>query len=324
MPSRLDEIYNQQEKLRKENQSHLRQKADQTQRLAELTAEEKKLTEKIARFKEKITSRQIVEARTPSVDVSQLILDKEQFEDKINLLQKELDPLKQKFSRLKIDSSAIDSKIEVLIHGKKEHTQNFILAEQQQSKVQLTSIKVKNEQQRNKKIKAQVDKQKRIFNNLQSFLKSLNIIEQIALNYSPLADSEPSIPPEVSEEISQLIISAKRDYDTAQTKFDPNTLTPFLIDANRAYRNAITAFIQLTDEIPDSLLNEEFSNQVLTLMNKGLDLNARHLNAVNSMLSKLKKGVEIAPLASFSNEIREYFDKNLSILRVTGLVLSTD
>lgn len=324
MPSRLDEIYNQQEKLRKDTQSHLKQKASQTQRLAEFTAEEKKLTEKIARLKEKISSGNIVEARTPSVDVSQLILDKEQFEDKINLLQKELDPLKQKLSRLKIDRSSIDSKIEVLIQEKKEHTQNIIVAQQQQSKVQRTSIKVKNEQQRNKKIKAQVDRQKSIFNNLQSFLKSLDIIEQISLNYPPLADSEPSIPPEVSEEISQLIISVKRDYDTAHTKFDPNTLTPFLIDADRAYRNAITAFIQLTDEIPDSLLDEEFSNQVLTLVSKGLDLNTRHLNAVNSMLSKLEKGVEIAPLASFSNEIREYFDKNLSILRLTGLVLSTD
>ena len=60
------------------------------------------------------------------------------------------------------------------------------------------------------------------------------------------------------------------------------------------------------------------------LVSKGLDLNTRHLNAVNSMLSKLEKGVEIAPLASFSNEVREYFSKNLSILRIAGSVLPTD
>ncbi|MFX0181524.1 MAG: hypothetical protein ACFE95_00480 [Candidatus Hodarchaeota archaeon] len=324
MPSRQDEIYNLQEKLRKETQSHLKQKADQTRRLTELTAEEKNLSEHIVNLKEKITSGNIVEAKTPSVDVSQLLLDKEQYEDKINLLQKELDLLKQKLSSLKIDSNAIDSKIEAMIHEKQEHTQYILDAEQQQSKVQRTSIKVKNEQQRNMKVKAQVTKQKRIYNNLQSFLKSLNLIEQIILNNSSLTDSKPSKSPDVSEEISQLIISAKQDFDTAQTKFDPNTLTPFLIDADRAYRNAITAFIHLTDEIQDSLLDEDFNNQVLTLVNKGLDLNTRHLNAVNSMLSKLEKGVEIAPLASFSNEIHEYFNKNLSILRITGLVPFVD
>jgi hypothetical protein len=39
------------------------------------------------------------------------------------------------------------------------------------------------------------------------------------------------------------------------------------------------------------------------------------------MLSKLEKGVEIAPLASFANEVKIYFSENLAYFRVTGFLL---
>jgi hypothetical protein len=64
------------------------------------------------------------------------------------------------------------------------------------------------------------------------------------------------------------------------------------------------------------LVNEDFNHQIFTIVDLGLQLNTRHLTAVETMLSKLEKGVEIAPLASFSNEIKDYFDENLTLLRL--------
>ncbi|MFX0149925.1 MAG: hypothetical protein ACFFAJ_04030 [Candidatus Hodarchaeota archaeon] len=324
MSSRPDDIINLRESLKRETQSHLKQKAAQSRKLANLAAEETELSEKIAFLNEMIESGNTTRIETSLIDISHLLQNKNQILDEINSLEKELDLLKKELTRLKIELSSIDSRIDFLKQEKNEHAQSVISAQRQQSKVQLANIKVKNEQQRNKKFQIQVDNQKRILNNLKSFLRSFDLIEHIILNYSPLAESEATLSPEVSDEILQLIISAKSSFDAAQTKFDSNAVIPFLIDADQAYKNAIAAFVKLTDEIPNSLLENEFENQVLTLVSKGLDLNTRHLNAVNTMLSKLEKGVEIAPLASFSNEVRDYFIKNLTILRITGSLLTTD
>ena len=134
------------------------------------------------------------------------------------------------------------------------------------------------------------------------------------------SDNEP-LPPNLTEEVYKHIIQSKNGFDEAQTKFDPNNLVPFLVDANESYQKIVAAFIELCENIPNSLLEQDFSEQVLTLVNKGLILNTRHLNAVESMISKLEKGVEIAPLASFSNEIQKYFVENLTYLRIAGIVL---
>jgi hypothetical protein len=324
MSSRPDDIIKLRERMKRETQSHLKEKADQSRKLAKLVAEETELSEKITILKERIESGNSNSVKTPLIDISHLLQKKDQIVYEISSLEKELDLLKRELTRLKTESNSIGSRIELLKQEKNEYVQSIVSAQQQKSKVQRTSIKVKNEQQRNKKFKIQVDNQKRILNNLKSFLRSFGLIEQVTLTDSPLAESKTPLSPEVSDEILQLIHEAKSSFDTAQTKFDSNVIIPFLIDADRAYKTAVAAFIKLTDEIPDSLLENEFNNQILTLVSKGLDLNTRHLNAVNTMLSKLEKGVEIAPLASFSNEVRDYFIKNLSILRITGSLVTTD
>ncbi|MFX0171742.1 MAG: hypothetical protein ACFE9L_07470 [Candidatus Hodarchaeota archaeon] len=324
MSSCPDDIINLRESLKRERQSHLKQKADQSRKLAELAAEETELSEKIAILNEMIESGNTSKAKTLLIDVSHLLQNKNQIVNEINSLEKELDLLKKELTGLKIDSNSIDSRIELLEQDKNELVQSIASTQQQKSKTQRTSIKVKNEQQRNKKFQKQVDCQKRILSNLKSFLRSFDLIEQVTLDNSSFAESETLFPPKVSNEILELIVSAKNNFDAAQTKFNSNAVIPFLIDADQAYKDAIAAFVKLTDEIPNSLLENDFNDQVLTLVNKGLDLNTRHLNAVNNMLSKLEKGVEIAPLASFSNEVREYFIKNLSILRITGSLPPTD
>jgi len=183
--------------------------------------------------------------------------------------------------------------------------------------VEFSSIKIKNELQKQKKIKTLVQQEKGKKETLKVFLKMLIDIEEIVKRFSSHSDSEISQPEGISEDIFQKIISTKKKFDNAQAKFDPNGLTPFLLEANEAYREAISVLILLSENLPDSLVNEDFSHQVFTIVDLGLQLNTRHLNAVQTMLTKLEKGVEIAPLASFSNEIRDYFNENLSLLRMT-------
>ncbi len=321
MSSRINEIIDLEERLKQETTSHIQLKADLSRKIAELTNEETALSEQLTTFQESISAKESKESKD-SIDITNLIQIKSQLEDEITKLKAEIDPLEQNLTQLSTESSIIDSKIEVLTQKQEEQEKEITITEQKRAKTKIVSKKIQNEEQRLNKINNQIKQQKEMKNNLQTFLKALESIYQVISTYSPLVDSENEpLPPNLTEEVYKQIIQSKNGFDEAQTKFDPNNLVPFLVDADKSYQNIVAAFIKLCENVPDSLLEQEFSEQLLTLVNKGFPLNTRHLNAVQSMISKLEKGVEIAPLASFSNEIQKYFVENLTYLRITGIVL---
>ncbi len=321
MSSHINEIIDLEERLKQETASHIQLKADLSRRIAELTTEETTLSEQLATLQESISAKESKDTADP-IDITNLIQTKTQIEDEVTKLKAEIDPLEQQLTQLRTESSIIDSKIEVLTQKQEELEKKIAKTEEKQAKTKSVSKKIQNEELRLNKIKNQIKQQKEIKENLQSFLKALESIHQVISTHSPLVDSDNErLPPNLTEEVYKQIIQSKKGFDEAQTKFDPNNLVPFLVDANESYQIIVAAFIKMCENVPNSLLEQEFSEQVLTLVNKGFFLNTRHLKAVQSMISKLEKGVEIAPLASFSNEIQKYFVENLTYLRVTGVVL---
>jgi len=319
--TRIDDILNLEQELTQETQSHLQIKADLSSKLTELSTEQSKLTNQLADLQGKLSSAgDVVKETSPSIDIDQFLQINNELEAEITSFQEELNPLEQQIAQLNSERSVIDSKIDVLLQEKKAQEIKSLELRQKQVKKQ-TSNKVQNESEKLRKLKNRIEEQKNIKKNLKEFVETLEIIQLVVSSFSPLAESKISLPSTVSDEIQDLILSSKKSFDEAQTNFDPNNLVPFLIDADKSYRDVISAFIKLCDSIPNSLLDTEFSEQILTLVNKGLLLNTRHLNAVESMLVKLEKGVEIAPLASFSNEIKKYFVDNLTYLRITDWVV---
>lgn len=318
--SRINDILNLEKELLQEKQSHLQLKADLSRKITESTTEETSLSERLTTLQESVLTGEKKES-TVTVDISQLIHTQNRLEDEINQLKEGIAPLEQQLAQLNADRGIIDSKIEVLLQEKKEQERKALELKSKHEKTKRTSNKVLNERERLKKIRTRIEDQKKIKENLDTFLKTLNSIQQVVINYSPLTESKVSLPSDVTDEIQKQIIHAKKCFDEAQTSFDPNNLVPFLVDADESYQKIVSAFIKMCDNIPNSLLERNFSEQILKLVEKGLMLNTRHLNAVESMLSKLEKGVEIAPLASFSNEIKKYFVENLTYLRITGWVV---
>ncbi|MFX1285970.1 MAG: hypothetical protein ACFFB5_20170 [Promethearchaeota archaeon] len=316
--SRIQDILDIEKELEQETETHLHIKADLSRKLSELSTEELALTNQVTSLQERISKGEIKDS-TKSFDILQLIETKTQLESEIQKLQEEITPFEQQLAHLNSEGSIIKSKIEALKREKQELEAKVLEIERKQAKNKRASNKVQNERERLNKIRKRIGNQIKIKDNLEIFLKTLNVIQEVVSTYSPLTESK--IPLTVTEEIYEQIINSKKKFDEAQTSFDPNNLVPFLIDADESYRNIVSAFIKLCDNIPNSLLEKEFSQQILTLVDKGFVLNTRHLNAVQSMLSKLEKGVEIAPLASFSNEIKTYFVENLTYFRVTGWVI---
>ncbi|MFX1516742.1 MAG: hypothetical protein ACFFC6_10555 [Promethearchaeota archaeon] len=319
--TRIDDILELKQELEQEIQSHLQIKADLSIKLSELSTEESKLTSQLADLQEKLISGKEIDDKTsPSFDIEQFLQTNNELEAEITQFQKELDPLEQQLSQLNSERSVIDSKINVLLQEKQEQeAKSFELKRKQV--IKQTTNKVQNESEKLRKIKNRIEEQKTIKKNLKEFVDTLEVIQLVVSSFSPLVESKASLPTTVTDEIHTLILNSNKTFDEAQTKFDPNNLVPFLVDADKSYRDIISAFIKLCDSIPNSLLESEFSEQIITLVNKGLSLNTRHLNAVESMLVKLEKGVEIAPLASFSNEIKKYFVDNLTYLRITDWVV---
>ncbi|UCG01150.1 MAG: hypothetical protein JSW11_16220 [Candidatus Heimdallarchaeota archaeon] len=320
MTTYIDDILNLEKELNQETDSHLQLKADLSVEFAELSSEELQLIDQLSKLRKKLTSIDLVEKNT-SIDIPQLIQTKDELEAEIKQVQLELDPFEQQLAQLNSEYSVIDSKVKVLLQEKNQQEEKSLASKKKGEIKTQTSNKIQNEREKLKKIKNRIEDQKKIKENLEEFLETLETIQLVVSTYSPLAKSDISLPTNVTEEIQDLIMASKTSFDEAQTKFDPNDLVPFLVDADKSYQNIISVFVKLCDNIPNSLLESEFNEQILTLVNKGLMLNTRHLNAVQTMLLKLEKGVEIAPLASFSNEIKKYFVDNLTYLRVTGWVV---
>ncbi|MFX1548021.1 MAG: hypothetical protein ACFFCU_17585 [Promethearchaeota archaeon] len=318
--SYVDKILNLDEELRRETETHLQLKVELSQKLNELSSQESALSDRLIFLNEKVT-KITKDDITKVIDISQLIQTNTYLENEINELREKISTLEQQLAQISSQRSVIDSKIQALEDEKREQEKKALEFKQKQTETKNASNKLKNEKEKLEKIINRVNEQKDTKNNLEIFLKTLDIIQQVINSYYPLKESRDPSPLEIPQDIQEEIMKAKNCFEKAQTIFNPNDLVPFLVDADQAYRNIISAFIKLCDNIPNSLLEKDFSDQIFTLVDKGLMLNTRHLNAVQSMLMKLEKGIEIAPLASFSNEIQSYFVENLTYLRVIGWII---
>jgi len=62
----------------------------------------------------------------------------------------------------------------------------------------------------------------------------------------------------IPEYIQEKIIQSKKLYDQAQAKYSANDVTPFLIDAQKAYEQIISVFIELCPELENSFKTRGF------------------------------------------------------------------
>ncbi len=317
--SRIEEILTLEKRITEESESHLQQKANLSKELNELQLKGKKLSEKLILYNEMIKS--------SDTDIS-LIVDTDELTNTKTELMKNLKHIKAEIgihqddlSKSKKELEILNSSISTLEQERREQERILLINKQKFAQSKRANAKLKNAQERMRKTKGQFEQQIKTKENLESFYNVLLKIHQVVSSYSPLSDKKTELPEGISSEIQNEIISAKKLFDKGQTKFSANDVTPFLLDAQRAYEEIISVFIQLCPKIPIAILEQDFSTQVFHLVNNGLILNTRHLNAVQSMLSKLEKGIEISPLASFANEVKLYFRENLTYFRITGVLL---
>ena len=97
-----------------------------------------------------------------------------------------------------------------------------------------------------------------------------------------------------------------------------NNITDFLIPAQKAYEIIVDCYIELNKNNFEFSEESTFEEKVFALLNNGLPLNTKKLTPVKTMIDKINKGVEIAPLASFSNEVKAYYIYNLSIFKIVN------
>jgi chromosome segregation ATPase len=304
------------DQLKQETRSHLQYKADLTVKLSSLNKKVKKSMIKLNELKKRSTGENIIEKT--EIEITQLTKSKRLLEDEITTIKSEIPILETRLAQISTDMTIFDTKIEVLSQEKQEQEKNIEIKKKTRKNDNRTEIILKNEKEKLEKLKIQIERQKSVKKNLLSFLGAFSIINQVISNLSPLNDSKKPLSSDIAKSMQDKIIQAKKSFDKAKTSFQPNNLEPFLVDADEAYQTIISVIIQLCENIKDSLLERDFNEQVFTLMDMGLPLNTKQLNAVTSILSKLEKGVEIAPLASFSNEIMQYYIENLTLLRITG------
>jgi myosin heavy subunit len=321
MPTIIDEILTLNDRVDRESSSHLENKLRIANQIKELTQEEKNLikghNDLESAIKDSITIK--TEDKKPSEEITKLISTITELETEIIRNQHSLKDLETELTRKKTEQGILVNKIEMMKNEKEDLIDIANKNKIEQSRIKKTSMKVKNEQDRLLKLRKQIERQEEVKKNLEAYFYTLNLIERIIVQNSSLTqDKEESEPITIPKEVQELIIKGKAHFDEAETKFSVNDLTPFLLEANRAYQAGIKGFILICDRIPDDLTEAKFIDQVLNLVDHGLMLNTRHLNAVDSMLQKLDKGVEIAPLASFANEVYEYFTENLTLLRIAN------
>ncbi|MHA1801003.1 MAG: hypothetical protein ACTSWJ_04625 [Candidatus Heimdallarchaeaceae archaeon] len=307
MPS-IDDILELQALQERETQLHLEKKASFTSKIKDLENKRGELLDSIRSLKDKLKSPQ--EPSVDGMEILELKKTSEKLEEEISTNRETTNKLQDKLANLKAEYNLLESKLEALRNEKLEQEKKYITIKQQKSKTKRASLKIRNERERLNKIKKSLDERKEIKNNLEEFLRALHTIEEIIQGKQV----------EVEDDIKAQILKAKNKWDEAQTKFNANNVIPFLTNAQESYSLIVEVFIKLCNNLPDSLLEEEFKSQVLTIVQKGFRLNTRHLSAVQSMMSKLEKGIEIAPLASFANEIRKYYSENLEYFRIVGWV----
>ncbi|MHA2137758.1 MAG: hypothetical protein ACW98G_07785 [Candidatus Hodarchaeales archaeon] len=326
MPSQVDEILTLHSQLEKLSANHLQTKYDLTQELKELTQKEKSFKTEIDGFKDAVDRLQTEpKPERKTEDITKLIITINDLENEIANNELQNSELESELTLKKTEHGILVNKIKILQSEKEQLEDSSNQKKAERSRTEKAGAKVRSEREKLNKLRRQIETKEEIKKNLESATQTISLIEQAITTTSPIADSdEDEVPQEVSKEIKDLIFDSKRIFDEAQKKFSSTDLTPYLLDADKAYKLGIKAFILLCDKLLDKIIDQPFIDQVFEIVNYGLILNTRHLNAVDAMLQKLEKGVEIAPLASFANEVRDYFSENLSLLGLTGNILDLE
>ena len=304
-------------KLDQEQTSHLQIKTELSQETKKLNKRELDLKKILTEFQAAISNK---DKRFPSsADVegtSQLVKTIKNLRNEIIQNQQHSTALENELSHERIQLGMAKNRIEALKIEKEDLVAVNTQRKQEQLHSAADSRKVQNKKERLVKLRQQIEKQERVKQNLSNFIFVSDLIEQVIQNSSMIDENEKIDLEEVAPEIKDTIIEAKEAFQEAQSKFKSNNLTPFLQDADLAFRLGVKSLILLSEGIMDELADQPFIDQVFAIVNKGLILNTRHLTAVDSMLSKIQKGVEISPLASFANEIQAFYSENLSLLRI--------
>ncbi len=301
MNNLIGDILSLNEVIHQEFESHLKYKADLTREIKDIESQKFIIREKIREIQEYIKTGGIPPKQTENYE--ELLFTVEKLEKIIPILKIEITQLQDQLAEMKSEGNIIETKIKALKQEKSNHEKQILLVKQQHNKVKRASSKIRNEKERLEKIKLSIQEHEQKKKNLEIFLEKLEIIKDF--NESNL-----------SPEIKTSVLEAKGKWEEACRLFNPNNIVPFLVNAHSSYQTVVKILLQLCDIFPRDIYDENFENQIITLMSHGLKLNTRHLSAVESMLDKLEKGVEIAPLASFSNEIKEYYEENLRLLRI--------
>ena len=304
-------------KLDQEHTSHLQKKSELSKEIKDLTQKEVVLKKTLTDMQTAISG--VGKRSSSSTDVeniSQLMTTIKDLEREINQNQHHSTAVETELTHERIQLEMTKNKIEVLKSEKEELDVINKQKKQEQLKQKSKSRKVQDKRERLVKLRKQIEKQEKVKQNLSNFIFVTNLIEQVIKNSLTIDPDEKIDLEEVNPEINGMIIEARDAFQEAQDNYSANDLTPFLKEANRAFELGVKSFILLSDGIIDELTTKSFSDQVFVIINKGLTLNTRHLNAVESMLQKIDKGVEIAPLASFANEIKSFFTENLSLLKI--------
>ncbi|MHA1541895.1 MAG: hypothetical protein ACTSQH_02845 [Candidatus Hodarchaeales archaeon] len=304
-------------KLDQEHTSHLQKKSELSKEIKDLTQEEVVLKKTLTDMQTAISG--VGKRSSSSTDVeniSQLMTTIKDLEREINQNQHHSTAVETELTHERIQIEMTKNKIEVLKSEKEDLDVINRQKKQEQLKQKSKSRKLQDKRERLVKLRKQIEKQEKVKQNLSNFIFVTNLIEQVIKNSLTFDPDEKVDLEEVNPEIKEMIIEAKDAFQEAQENYSANDLTPFLQEANRAFELGVKSFILLSEGIIDELTTKSFSDQVFVIVNKGLTLNTRQLNAVESMLQKIDKGVEIAPLASFANEIKSFFTENLSLLKI--------
>lgn len=305
---------------------HLQKKALLTQELTDLGDKEKKMQSLLLKIRQQADLENI----RPNIENSNLesAEEKKTLLKRLNKLQNEVSHTKEIITELEIMKKNLENSIEVLQQQKGDFIEEVNKLKGQQYSSKKVNMQVKSQKQRLDKLKKRFEDQSQVKKNLESILGSLDIIETVIANHWPLSEEKTAgisdMHMKIDPSIVETIIEANRTFHEAKIKFDSNSPIPFLIGADKAYRTSVEALIKLSERLPDNLIKKEFSKQVLAIVSSGFSLNTRYLNSVRSMIEKLESGLEISPLASFANEIKEYFESNLNLLRIPGSVISLD
>jgi DNA repair exonuclease SbcCD ATPase subunit len=323
---KIDDILSLLSRMDKLSTNHLQTKYNLSMELKEIAEKEKKLKEEILELKKNIAKlKSDSKPERKMEDITKLIMTINDLENEIAKNELQNSEIESELTLKKTEHGILANKIQMLQNEKEQLEITCTQKKAERSRAKKDSAKVQRERGKLNRLRKQIELKEEQKKNLESATQTISLVEQVIIASSPISgDKSREFPQEVSQEIRELIISSKQKFDEAQAKFSSTDLTPYLLDADKSFRLAVKAFILLNSSLRDETIEQTFSEQVFELVNFGLVLNTRHLKPVEAMLQKLEKGVEIAPLASFANEVRDYFTENLSLIGITRAILELD